>query len=106
MTYASMNLAGTGMTDLDHFLTSVRAYKEKLSHYLKPKVRGETRRGRSSSSDTSGPLQIGDMPAFQCQDIALSDSLKRIAIDVILMALLTLLFFIGAYVSFLRYDVR
>lgn len=111
LTYASMNLAGTGIEGHDHFLTSARAYKEKFVEYVDRKL-AET--GQSNVFIMAGmaqrppdkPVDISDMPIFHFQREPLSDTLGRITVDLVLMGLLTVVFFAGAYVSFLKYDVR
>ena len=49
---------------------------------------------------------LSDMPQHTFEPEGLGDSFKRTLPDILLMVFLILLFFIGAYVSFLRYDVR
>jgi hypothetical protein len=49
---------------------------------------------------------LSDMPQFSYEPERRGDSFRRTLPDILLMVFLILLFFIGAYVSFLRYDVR
>ena len=49
---------------------------------------------------------LDDMPQHEFKPEALSDSFMRMLPDLILMIFLIILFFVGAYVSFIRYDVR
>ena len=51
-------------------------------------------------------MDLSDMPQHEFIPEGLGDSFKRVLPDVILMIFLIMLFFVGAYVSFLRYDVR
>ncbi|OGG52163.1 MAG: hypothetical protein A3F84_19345 [Candidatus Handelsmanbacteria bacterium RIFCSPLOWO2_12_FULL_64_10] len=44
--------------------------------------------------------------SYSDQREPLSDTLGRLTVDLVLMGLLTVVFFAGAYVSFLKYDVR
>lgn len=107
MTYAAMNLAGTGIEGQGHFLTSVRAYQEKFAAYFAPKIQEEQRmRWTNPAALKNKPIDISDMPRFQYQQESLSDILGRVVVDMSLMVLLVLLFLSGAYVSFLKYDVR
>jgi hypothetical protein len=50
--------------------------------------------------------ELDDMPQMDFTPERLGDSFKRILPDLVLMIFLIILFFVGAYVSFLRYDVR
>jgi hypothetical protein len=112
MTYATMNLAGTGIEGHDQFLAVARTYKEKFVEYVDRKVKesGGTmpglimREGANQRPET--PVDTRDMPVFRFQREPVSDTLGRVAADLALMGLLTVAFFAGAYVSFLKYDVR
>jgi len=46
------------------------------------------------------------MPQHEFLPEKLGDSFKRMLPDLVLMVFLIILFFVGAYVSFLKYDVR
>ncbi|MDP6777762.1 MAG: hypothetical protein QGI83_13470, partial [Candidatus Latescibacteria bacterium] len=61
---------------------------------------------RRDQEEEAKPVDTNDMPVFTFQEAPLADDLGRVTVDVILMAVLSLAFFVGAYVSFLRYDVR
>jgi ABC-type transport system involved in multi-copper enzyme maturation permease subunit len=122
LTYASMGLADTGIESQDHFLALARAYKEKFAAYAylkfqeEQRQRDEAMRSQRPMTSRAGvtylpdiqqkPIAVKDMPMFQHQKEPLSDALGRITVDLALMALLTVAFFAGAYVSFLKYDVR
>jgi ABC-type transport system involved in multi-copper enzyme maturation permease subunit len=49
---------------------------------------------------------IADMPQHNFKSMSLRDSLMLALPDFAVLALMILVFFIWAYVSFLRYDVR
>ncbi|MBI2950883.1 hypothetical protein HYY27_02250, partial [bacterium] len=109
------NLAGTGIEGHDHFLASARAYKEKFVEYVDQKLKeagmmtaggGMVVMTSSSQRPPEKPVDIGNLPVFRFQREPLSDTLGRIAVDLVLMGLLTVVFFAGAYVSFLKHDVR
>ena len=113
MTYASMNMAGTGIEGHEHFLALARAFKEKFVEYVDRKLKesgmmtaGGAMMVMAGQRSPEKPVDISDLPAFQYAKERLSDILERVAVDLVLMALLTVLFFAGAYVSFLKYDVR
>ena len=46
------------------------------------------------------------MPQFTLEPEGLGKSLVRTLPDYVLMVVMIIIFFVGAYVSFLRYDVR
>ena len=51
-------------------------------------------------------IDISDMPQHSYEPESLNQSMARALPDFSLMIILIIVFFVGAYVSFLRYDVR
>jgi ABC-type transport system involved in multi-copper enzyme maturation permease subunit len=49
---------------------------------------------------------ISDMPQLDFRPESLRDSFISAIPDIVIMVLMVILFFVGAFVSFLRYDVR
>jgi len=98
----SMSLARTGLEEHARFLASVRAFKPAFADWL------------TSKSIRSLSLQIGeaakpvldDMPQHKFEPESLANSLGRILPDFGMLLFLLVFFFIGAHVSFIRYDVR
>ncbi|MBE0713346.1 MAG: ABC transporter permease subunit [Candidatus Aminicenantes bacterium] len=102
LTFGSMTLARTGVDDFDRFLASVRAYKPIYTKWINSKL------GQSINFQTGETVQlkIDDMPQHVYEPQWLSRSLVRTIPDFALLAVMIIVFFVGAYVSFLRYDVR
>ncbi len=100
--FASMSLARTGVDEHDRFLNSVKTYKPIFTKWINEKM---MRSLNLSGGDQPKPDLI-DMPQHEFNSEGLSESITRILPDLFLMVFLIILFFVGAYVSFLRYDVR
>ena len=100
--FASMSLAGTGVSEHDRFLNSVKTYKPIFTQWVNLKMKDD----QLLQGDAQAKLDLSDMPQHEFLDEGLSDSVKRILPDLFLMIFLIILFFVGAFVSFLRYDVR
>lgn len=101
MMFGTMSLARTGVNEHDRFLSSVRTYKPIFTKWVNAKMmQGNIFGGEQIKPDLS------DMPQHEFIPERLEDSFKRVLPDIILMIFLIILFFVGAYVSFLRYDVR
>lgn len=100
--FASMSLARTGVNEHEKFLNSVKMYKPIFTKWINEKM--------MKSIDFSGGDQpkpdLSDMPQHEFTPERLSESITRILPDLFLIVFLIILFFVGAYVSFLRYDVR
>jgi ABC-type transport system involved in multi-copper enzyme maturation permease subunit len=102
LTFGSMTLARTGIDEYDRFLASVRTYKPIYTKWLNSKL------GQSINFQTGemSKIKIDDMPQHSLEPESLGKSLARTLPDYVLMAVMIIVFFVGAYVSFLRYDVR
>ena len=101
MMFGSMSLARTGVDEHDRFLSSVRTYKPIFTKWINEKMmQGNIFGGEQIKPDLS------DMPQHEFIPEGLGDSFKRVLPDIILMVFLIIFFFVGAFVSFLRYDVR
>jgi ABC-type transport system involved in multi-copper enzyme maturation permease subunit len=102
LTFGSMTLARTGIDEYDRFLASVRAYKPIYSKWANSKLA----EGINMQTGEMGRIKIDDMPQHVYQPEWLSRSLVRTIPDFALLVVMIIGFFVGAYVSFLRYDVR
>jgi ABC-type transport system involved in multi-copper enzyme maturation permease subunit len=102
LTFGSMTLARTGVDDFDRFLASVRAYKPIYTKWINSKL------GQSINFQTGETVQIkiDDMPQHTLEPEWLSRSFVRTIPDFALLTVMIIIFFVGAYVSFLHYDVR
>jgi len=102
LTFGSMTMARTGIDEYDGFLASLRAYKPIYTKWVNSKM------GQSINFQTGemSKINIDDMPQHKFQEENLGKSLFRTLPDFALMIVMIIGFFVGAYVSFLRYDVR
>jgi ABC-type transport system involved in multi-copper enzyme maturation permease subunit len=102
LSFGSMTLARTGVDEFDRFLASVRAYKPIYTKWINSKF------GDSINFQTGelSRISLDDMPQHTLQPETVGKLLVRTLPDFALMAVMIIVFFVGAYVSFLRYDVR
>jgi ABC-type transport system involved in multi-copper enzyme maturation permease subunit len=102
LTFGSMTLARTGVDEYERFLASVRAYKPIYTKWVNSKM------GQALNFQTGEQtkIKIDDMPQHTILPESLGKSLARTLPDYALMLVMIIVFFVGAYVSFLRYDVR
>ncbi len=104
MTFAVMSMAGTGIERHEKFLNTVKAYKPIFTKYVNNKMINAI--DFSQQNQQQGKLDISDMPVFNFKGETISDSLNRSLVDVLVLGLMTILFFMLSFVSFLRYDLR
>jgi ABC-type transport system involved in multi-copper enzyme maturation permease subunit len=100
--FGSMSLARTGIDEYERFLTSIRTYKPIFTKWANEK----TMQSINFSGGEEPKPKLDDMPQHEFIPEKLGDSFKRMLPDLVLMVFLIILFFVGAYVSFLKYDVR
>ena len=120
-------VAGTDLEGYESFVRQARTYREKLVEFLRDKfgtlryftpikreemmpeekVRELWRGGFSSFSwDDVEPVDISGLPSFVISRPGPTEGLGRASVDIGLLALFNVLFFLLGYLMFLRYDVR
>jgi len=103
LTFASMSLARTGLDEYRNFLNSVRLYWPIWYKWTFSKTQGGP-----PPAIGSPPLKLdlSDMPQFRYLPERINSSIRPALIDFGIMGIMIILFFAGAYWSFVRYDVR
>ncbi len=107
---AATSLAGTSLDLKDHFRREATAYQSVYASFMKEKT-GMIPGGRMMMRIQVGgeepkPINPTEMPAFVYHPLQLSDVLSGSMINMGILIVFNILFLIGAYVAFLRYDVR
>ena len=89
-------MAGTGIQDRNRFLDLLPAYRREITTF------GYQIYIEANLNQTD--LNIEGYPQFTFAESPISD---RIAwVDILFLGMWNILFFMGAYLSFLRYDVK
>ncbi|MGB8951552.1 MAG: ABC transporter permease [Candidatus Aminicenantales bacterium] len=100
--FSSMSLARTGIEEYENFLNSIKFYKPIFTKWVNEKM---IRTLNFQGGQQPRP-DLTTMPQHEFRSERYSDSIKRMLPDLVLMVFLIILFFVGSYVSFLKYDVR
>jgi len=106
--YALENLSNTGYERHRKFIASVWAYRDSLWEYIKSEDRKDpdslhiyfVREGMSDK-----PPNFDNAPRFT-ENLTLAGALQDALLDILILSLLAVLFFMAAYISFMRADVR
>jgi ABC-type transport system involved in multi-copper enzyme maturation permease subunit len=103
LSLGAMSIGKTGVQEHERFLNSIKTYKPAFTKWANAKM--------MQNINFKNPAQqvkpdIADMPQHNFKSMSLRDSLMLALPDFAVLALMILVFFIWAYVSFLRYDVR
>ncbi len=115
---AAMSLAGTGIEIKTNYEDAMRNYRTTFVDYVEKKRKAsggvggiritmDTETGFKLSTDRDqGTLDLNDLPRFVPPQHNFAEALAPAAPDFGLLAFYTIAAFAGAFVAFLRYDVR
>jgi ABC-type transport system involved in multi-copper enzyme maturation permease subunit len=113
---ASEAVAGTGINHCVSLVKQIKEYQAEFKQFIRSKdaedplslhlMFPESTSARAWRTISHNPVDFATVPKFQERDVALGQSLKSAVWDIGLLAVFNLVFFAGAFVSFLRYDVR
>ncbi len=101
MTYVVLSLADTGITRHERFLANAKVHKPQFMEVV-----GEMMTDVNFSEMFTNPKKpdTSQIPRFKFHEEQLSDAVARIKVDFIIIGILTVMFFVAAHLSFLRYD--
>ena len=106
-TYAATEISGTGAKERDFFLERLERYHVEWQKYGEREISEFQARQRSRQpGEETDPFDPSDYPRFIYEGLPLMDMLQASLRDVLMLAVWSIVFFMGAYLSFLRYDVR
>ena len=101
---AAAILAETDLGSLRRFMEQARQYRREWVEYLRDEKIFSSRRW-FTGKDSEDRLDLSGMPRFKERAEDISSSLQRALLDIMILAVLNILFFLGAFISFLRYDL-
>ena len=109
---ATTNLVGTAITVKQHFLDEAHGYQQTFAEFMKEKtgmnLGGDVIlfRVKRGDDEEEKPINPAELPEFEYHPLSMAKVLNNAIIDIGLLLLFNIVFFIGAFVGFLRYDVR
>ena len=101
---AAAILAETDLGSFWRFMEQARQYRWEWVEYLRDGKIFSSRRW-FTGKNSQEPLDLTGMPRFKEQGEGIGGSLQRAAPDIMILTALNILFFMGAFISFLRYDL-
>ena len=96
-------LAETDLGSFWRFMEQARQYRREWVEYLRDEKIFSSRRWFTTESEE--PFDLSEIPRFKEQSEGIGGSLQRALPDIMILTVLNILFFMGAFISFLRYDV-
>lgn len=112
---ATSNIVGTSIELKQHFLDEAYGYQQTFAEFMKEKtgmnlggdvILFRMKRGGDDEQEQEKPINPAELPVFEYHPIPLAKIMNKAMIDIGLLVLFNLMFFIGAFVRFLKYDVR
>ena len=100
---AAAILAETDLGSFWRFMEQTRQYRREWVDYLRDEEIFSSRRW--FTTEFEAPFDLSKIPRFKEQREGVDSSLQRAALDILILAVLNVLFFMGAFISFLRYEV-
>jgi len=106
-TYLISELSGTGVMERDNFMDNARRFQEKVEQIIYDKFEVETLGDRTSVGVT-GELAKGEVspPEMDYRHTTLAEAFEAGSIDILMLLLFSILFFVAAFLRFRKYDVR
>ena len=109
---AVMHLAGTSIELKQDYLNAAQAYQQNYARFLSEKTDGLIPgsgiifRTVSVGEQEPEPINPNEIPVFEYKNRFNGEVFHSTLIDFTLLILFNIVFFNGAYVAFLRYDLR
>ncbi len=99
LTLSITELAGISSQEMNRFWKEAVRYQGKLRDYLYENRSKWQEQGWRN-------IDLSDYPRFHYEESRLIDRINNSLIDILILLMWSVIFFMGAYLSFLRYDVR
>ena len=106
----AMNLADTGTSLKNEYEDAMKDYRTTFTQFVESKREQERqanrgRRGPGSNNDDE-PLDLAELPRFEAPEQSYKEAVGPTIIDLGILSVFSVLAFAGAFLSFIRYDVR
>ncbi len=105
---AVTNLSGSSLGLKSHYLEEAKRYRDTFARFIEEKS-GSPEGAiiiRGPNQPEPEPIDPRELPEFQYRQPPLRQVVKASILDLGILAVFNLIFFVGAFVAFLRYDVR
>ena len=97
--YLTSDLAGVGISDRNRFMELLPAYRRSITKF------GLDGRIQALENDAWDRYTAEGYPRFIYSEARIADRLERVFPDLLLLVVWNVVFFMAAYLSFLRYDM-
>jgi len=101
--YANTDIGETGVRHEERLINSLRQYQHQLGQWVREQQ--ETSGGGGGWGSEDEEYTIDDMPEYEYRSEDVGMRLAQRSVDVLLLVIFAVLFFMAAFLSFLRTDV-
>ena len=107
----AMNLAETSTSLKSRYEDAMKDYRTTFTQFVDAKReedrrRNEGRRGPGGGNNDEEPLDLAELPRFEAPEESFNEAFAPTIIDLGILSVFSLVAFGGAFLSFMRYDVR
>ena len=99
---AALDLAAPGVEQERRFVGAVREFRKTWREYRQGKMEA----AEQVEAHVNVTIDLSDYPRFVFEHMSINDRLSEVLGDVLMLVMWNVLFFMLAYVSFLRCDVQ
>ena len=104
---SSLNMAGAGVEQETRFVDALKEYSNSWEAYSEGKKEALNKAdGEEQSEADDARWALDDYPRFKFDYMDFTDRLSLVYVDVLLLAVWNIVFFMLAYIAFLRYGVH
>ncbi len=109
--YATAGLAGSGLNDFSVLREYVKRYRDEFVEWTREEQRRRNREAENASDPNErqeirdAPVDPDDLPKYAPPRGSLGHVLVAAQTDLLVLIMLNVVFFLGAYMKFLRYDL-
>lgn len=103
--YANTDIGETGVRHEERLINALRQYQRQLSQWVREQQEGSGGGGGMWGAGEDEDYSIDALPAFNYRSEDVGIRLSERSIDVLLLVIYAVLFFMAAFLSFLRTDV-
>ena len=98
--YATTTLSRTGTNQYRSFQQAYKRFQDDFRTYA-----GDLRKDMREGKLKEGWLHPEELPKFEVRPTSLTEDFQKVLFDLLLLIVYTVIFFLGGYLFFLRYDV-
>lgn len=108
---AAADLASTSLDLRESFMMAANIYQSEYAQFMRSKNADDRgmrfmRHGSNDDEEEPEPIDVRQLPVFEFEPPSANDAISASLPDLGLLFMFNIIFFAGAFVAFLRYDVR